>query len=1049
MSRKAVLATLVAVALVVGSEAALTAPADVLREGFLRPPVSARPQVWWHWMNGNVSRAGITADLEAMAKVGIGGAQIFDASDDIPAGPVAFASEEWQSLVRFAAQEAKRLGLELAIHNCSGWSSSGGPWVAPSNAQKRVVFTETAVKGGSRFCGKLPAPPDPYGYYRDIAVLAVKTPAAELRRMEDYGVSVSRRSAEDVTFRFAKAFPASGLSFACPTADPRYADYYVTVRADGECLVDGRRVCIKVMGDRNRVGIYVPFAHQVSARQIDVKFAYKGGSKGGTRQPKIEALRIESGFRTPDLASKALAIRYDSYPRANPPVTDDQIVPETDVKVLARGKAAAETVEWDVPDGAWTLIRFGYACDGAKNRPGSFAGVGLEADKLDARAVDAHYREFRRLVPSPEEGLTTLIVDSYEVGCPNWTESFEEEFRKRCGYDIVPHLVKLTGRIVGGVRETEKALADYRRTVADLFAENYGRRFAELCHRDGYLFELEGYGDCPSSDFEYGRWADIPMGEFWAHAGHDSLTGNTRYAGFVSHVWGQRFAASESFTADPRNGCWQKDAFGLKRQGDCAYASGVNRIVYHRYAHQPWTNPTRYPGMTMGPHGTHFERTLTWWEQSAEWLKYQARCQWMLQEGTFVADALCFCGEDAPHCGWTYPLEHWHEYETAKLPVPDGYAFDCCAVDALEAAKVEDGQVVVPGGVRYAVLGLPDEAGIGPRARAAIGRLVAAGAKTVPHWELPKALAEAVRRPDFQSDRTDARWIHRRMRDGSEFYFVAFCNTNAAKATCTFRVSGKIPEMWCPVTGRHWRANDWREADGLTTVRFPINPIASVFIVFRPAAIATAPVEPERTLTRETAVEGAWSVSFPAKFAPNPLAKGTDETVEFPELVSWTERQERDIRYFSGTATYRKTIACAPPKGGERLMLDLGEVKNFADVTVNGRPYPTLWKPPFRIDITDILNSSTSQPLNISIRVTNLWVNRLIGDDALPVDCEWNGEGRVGLKVIPAWVLNGESSPSGRLTFTTWRHWLKDDQPLASGLLGPVKLLHLTAVSIN
>lgn len=1008
-------------------------PADGLKDGFLHPPASARPQTWWHWMNGNVSRPGITADLEAMARVGIGGAQIFDASDSVPAGPVAFASEEWRALVRFAAQEAKRLGLELAIHNCSGWSSSGGPWIAPSNAQKQVVSTETPVKVGSRFRGILPPPPNPYGYYRDIAVIAVKTPAAELRRMEEHGVSVSHHGAADVTFRFADEFPASGLSFACPTAVPRYADYYVTVKADGECVVDARRVCIKVMGDRNRLGIYVPFARRIAARRYDVTFKYKGGAL----PPKVESLRIESGYRTPDLASKALAIRYDSYPRRNPEAQADQIVARDDVKVLARGEAAAEMVEWNASEGEWTLIRLGYACDGAKNRPGSFAGVGLEADKLDAHAVEAHYREFRRLIPSPEEGLSTLIVDSYEVGCPNWTETFEAEFLNRRGYDIVPHLVALTGRIVGSVPETEKVLADYRRTVADLFNENYGRHFAELCHRDGYLFQLEGYGDCPASELEYGRWADVPMGEFWGHAGHGSQTGNTRYAGFVSHVWGRRFAASESFTTDLRNGRWLKDAFGLKRQGDCVYAAGVNRIVYHRYAHQPWTEPTRYPGMTMGPHGTHFERTLTWWEQSAAWLTYQSRCQWMLQEGVFVADALCYCGEDAPHCGWTYPLEHWHEYATAKPPVPEGYAFDCCALDALEAAKVENGQVVVPGGVRYAVLGLPGDEGLGARSRAAIDRLVAAGAKAVPFRDLPKALMEAGRASDFQSDREDARWIHRRHADGSEAYFVTFANTEEARTVCRFRVTGKVPELWNPETGEVCRAVDWVPEGAMTKVAFEIRPIGSMFIVFRPEGLATAPVCRPRTLRRTEEVKGPWTVSFPAKFAPNPLAKGADETAEFPELVSWTERPERDIRYFSGTATYRKTIVCAVPSAEERLMLDLGEVKNFADVTVNGRRYPTLWKPPFRVDVTDEVKDGR---LAVEVKVTNLWVNRLIGDDALPSDCEWDGEGRVGLKDIPAWVRNGEPSPSGRLTFTTWRHWLKSDHPLVSGLLGPVTL---------
>ena len=1018
---------------------ALTASADALREGFVAPPVSARPQVWWHWMNGNVSKDGITADLEAMAKVGIGGAQIFDASDDIPAGSVAFGSEEWKSLVRFAAQEAKRLGMELAIHNCSGWSSSGGPWIAPSNAQKRVVFTETVVKRGTRFDGVLPMPKETHGFYRDIAVLAVKTPPAERLRMEDYGVEVTSTGPEKMSFRFARPFPAAGLSFACPKADPRYADYYVTVEADGERLVEARRVGIKVMGDLNRSFIFVPFAHSVEAQRVDVEFACRiGSSKGGRTRPKIVSPRIEAGYRTPDLASKTLDLRYDSYPRQNPSPAADQVLGLDDVKVLARGGAAAKPVVWAAPDGEWTLIRFGYACDGAENRPASFAGAGLEVDKLDARAVDAHYAAFRQLIPSRGEGLTTLIVDSYEVGCPKWTDAFEREFMSRRGYDIVPHLVVLTGRIAGSVEETENALADFRRTVCELFAENYGRHFAELCHRDGYLFELEGYGDCPSSDFEYGRWADVPMGEFWAHGGHADTTGNTRYAGFVSHVWGKRFAASESFTAGPGAGRWLKDAFGLKRQGDCVYAAGVNRIVYHRYAHQPWTDPPRYPGMTMGPHGTHFERTITWWEQSAEWLRYQSRCQWMLQEGVFVADALCFCGEESPNCGWTYPLEHWHEYETAKLPVPDGYAFDCCAVDALEEAKAVNGQVVVPGGVRYAVLGLPDEIGMGPRARAAVRKLEAAGVKTVHYRKLPHALGEMKLRPDFTSDRNDARWIHRRYADGGDAYFVAFGNTNETEVTCTFRVSGKIPEMWCPVTGRHWRANEWWEADGMTKVRFPIDPIASVFVVFRPAALATAPVEPPRTIAKETPVSGGWTVAFPAKFSPNPLAKGPEEAVFFPDLVSWTERPERNIRCFSGSATYEKTIECAVPREGERVVLDLGEVKNFADVSVNGHRYPTLWKPPFKVDVTDAAKSGR---LTVEVKATNLWVNRLIGDDALSEDCLWNGRGRVGLKEIPAWVRNGEPSPSGRLTFTTWRHWLKDDKPLVSGLLGPVKLL--------
>lgn len=1008
--------------------------ADGLKDGFCHPPASSRPQVWWHWMNGNVTKEGITADLESMAKVGIGGAQLFDVSDGIPAGTVAFGSEEWQSLVRFAAREAKRLGLEFSMHNCSGWSSSGGPWVVASNAQKRVVFTETTVKGGIRYESVVKAPPDEHGYYRDIAVLAVKKPSSEQVRMEDFGVEVISNGSNSVSFRFPNGFRSSGLSFTCPTVADRYADYYVTIRADGETIVDSRRVCIKVMGDQNRFPIYVPFARRVEARKFDVTFSHKKRSP----RPVVDSLRLEAGYRTPDLASKALGIRYDSYPRQNLKPELDQIVDPVDVLVLARGEAAAKPIVWDVPEGEWSIIRLGFACDGSKNRPGSFAGEGLEIDKLDPVAVESYYREMRRIIPSPEEGLSTLIIDSYEVGLPNWTENFEREFQKRRGYDIVPNLATLAGWVIGSSEKTEAFLADYRLTVCELFDDNYGRKFAELCHKDGYLLEMEGYGDCPSSDLEYGRWADVPMGEFWAHQGHASGTGNTRYAGFVSHVWGKRFAASESFTSGPATGRWLKDAFGLKRQGDCVYAAGVNRIVYHRFVHQPWTNPTRYPGMTMGEHGTHFERTLTWWNQATEWLSYQSRCQWMLQEGVFSADALFFCGDDAPNCGWTYPLEHWHEYATAKLPIGVGYAFDCCAIDALEAARVESGTIVVPGGVRYSVLGVPDASTLGERSRVAIERLVAAGAKVVPIGDVEKTLREMGRGDDFLSDRDDARWIHRRYGDGSESYFVSFANTNQVQTICRFRVTGMVPELWNPETGDICRAKEWSDDGSSTSLALDMRPIGSMFVVFRPRSIAVAPICKTMVKKGETQVSGSWTVSFPSKFAPNMLVDGADENLEFPTLVSWTERPERDIRYFSGSATYRKTVNCLIPTCNERIVLDLGDVRNFADVTVNGHCFPTLWKPPYSVDVTGL---AAGGKLNIEVKITNLWINRLIGDDALPVDCDWNGEGRGGLKRIPEWVNKGEPSPSGRLTFTTWRHWLKGDKPKTSGLLGPVRLL--------
>ena len=981
-----------AVLSVVGTVSALT-----LEEGFKAPPPDARPQELYFMMNGNVTKEGITCDFEAIAKAGLGGMLMMDiASAHMPYGEVEFNTPEWFALMRHAHNEAKRLGLEMSMTTCSGWATAGGPWNVPSNAMKKVVYTETRLKGPVTFRGRLPRTKEDNGFYDDIAVLAFPTPSGNLR--------LSR---------------------------------------------------------------------------LENKTYVKRGPVN-----RDEGLRAEA----------------------------DQIVPKGRILDLTARMSGDGQLEWEVPDGDWTILRVGYVCNGVCNRPAARGGKGLEVDKLSASALEFHAEQYaarlckefgvERGTGNGERGtgLTGIEVDSYEAGSQNWTQGFEKKFEERMGYSLLPYLPVFSGRIVGSVDESERFLEDFRRVVSDLLAENFSGALAAFCHRHGVKFLLEPYGkSVPADNLQYGRHADIPMSEFWSRSGvGEHVVDEKRYiriAAHVAHVWGKRYAGAESFTADPSlGGRWRATPFGMKAQTDRAFAQGINRIVYHRFTHQPWPGNQYLPGMTMGRWGSHIDRTQTWWHIAPEWFRYQSRCQWMLQEGTFVADVLYFCGENVPNAGATVFSD-----TTGKLRLPAGYDWDICSADALEELKVVDGRIVVPGGVSYALLVLPLEEAVSERVLKSVNRLLDAGAKVCAPVKPTRAFglrgfpesdarirasvdetwkkgvlacrpAVALKRlgiaPDFASTETDpksgAAYIHRRSA-AADWYFVALNNETNVTFEASFRITGKAPEIWDAETGEICDAANWRVEGGRTVVAMEFKPSGSAFVVFRRGtgngeqgmATSTTSVQQQESVP----FVGPWQVTIPVDWYTGGNAV---KTFTWPSLKDWTSDDDPDVKYFSGTVTYSKRFALPPPPVGQsprdrRVFLDLGEVKNFAEVTVNGKSYPPLWRPPFRLDITDAVKTASVQqqgravaprpPLSfdLEIKVTNLWPNRLIGDDALPEDCEWkgtirNGLKEIGVKEIPQWVKDGKRSPTGRHTFTTWRHWAKDEDPLPSGLLGPVQL---------
>jgi hypothetical protein len=987
------------------------APDDALETGFLNPPASAKPQTWWHWMNGNITQAGLTADLEAMKQIGLGGATIVNVSEGIPHGPVNFMSPEWRDDFKFAIQEANRLGLEICVENCAGWSSSGGPWNTPTNAMQRVTTSEVRVTGPTNFTAVLPQPPTKLDFYRDIAVLAfqdVENPAT------------------------------------------------------------------------------------------------------------IQNLTAKDGLNGREVLSSSNA--SDSTAGA---------IPEREIVDLTSKLGTGGKLHWRVPAGKWVILRVGYTLTGVKNHPAPPEGTGLECDKLSQAALDEHWNGFMQKIlddigPLAGKTLDSSLIDSYEVGGQNWTKNFRAEFRKRCGYDLERFLPVFAGHVVESPAVSERFLWDVRRIIADLFAENYYGHFSKLCREHGLFSAVEPYTG-PYESLHCGASLGVVMGEFWAGSQGDP---SVKLAASIAHIYGKTIVGAESFTASPQNGRWQNDPCSLKPLGDLMFCQGVNRYVFHRYAMQPWTN--RWPGMTMGQWGIHFERTETWWSQGKPWIDYITRCEFLLQQGRAVEDAAHFDGQSAPV-----------EMRVGNPPLPPGYDFDAMDADVLlHGATVKNGRLTLASGANYAALILrPDDINMTPQLLERLRKLVRAGATVVgprpqhsPSLEdyprcdaqvkkiagelwgkcdgttitehdfgkgrviwgksLADVFAEQNLKPDFEfhgaSKQTHLAYTHR-VAGATDIYFVSNQRRQFDSADCTFRVSGKIPELWHPDTGVIEPAPVWSEHDGRTTVRLDFQPAGSVFVIFRQAARGAnhvvaaaasfadkssgnpAPLwglsvtggSPVVTAWSDSQVElreadgkvlhadaagvpapqeisGPWRLSFPPNW-------GAPPSVTLDKLISWTDDTNAGVRYFSGTATYEKEIEIPAERlaAGRELWLDLGVVKDFAEVSLNGHDSGVLWKPPFRVNVTAAAKPGANKLL---VKVTNLWPNRLIGDEQLPPDVQWNGKQLAGW---PQWFLDGKPSPTGRFTFTTWHHWTKDSPLLESGLLGPVTLQTAEIIRAN
>ncbi len=1075
-------------------------PAPDWEEVFRHPPAAARPHVWWHWMNGNVDAEGARRDLAWMASVGIAEAHIFEGGMGTPKVVPErrpFMSPGWQEALKASTQTAFRLGMILGLATSPGWSVTGGPWVAPEDAMKKLVWSRTQIAGGQHFHGVLPQPPavaGPYQdvplsllrpgehdgpqFYRDSRVLAMLVPPEVLPTPQitaSGGAKLAPEALSNQRFADGQSVPLVdgaawvAYSFATPQTlrsatvglpapsgfgmlNPPLAR--LEVSDDGQNwrkLADLPPTPAPALAMPMRSASFAP----VTTRHIRLlltpdpapgfadQFTFAPGAvKPPFAGPPPKAFQLsEFTLSTQPLLSRAAEkagfSTLDDYQAATdgpaPGVDPAQVID------ISAHMAPDGTLDWTPPPGRWLVLRLGFSLTGHQNGPAPEEATGLEVDKLSAPRVAAyldHYLGLYRKVLGDKAfgpgGLTSLLSDSIEAGPQNWTETLPAEFTRRRGYDPLPWLPALTGQIIGDTKRTEGFLYDWRRTIAELYADAHYATIASAAHANQLIYSAEALEDHRpqlGDDMAMRARADVPMGAMWTvDSGakpSPTYVADLKGAASVANLYGKPVVAAESMSAFGRP--WAFAPVDLKPTVDLEFALGVNRIHIHESAHQPL--PDAAPGLALATFlGQYFNRNETWAPLASGWISYLSRSSALLQQGRHSADIAYFYGEEAPLTSLygDHPLGD----------VPAGYDYDFVNAEALATRlAVKDGRLVTPDGQSYRLLMLGGDSArmtlptlrhlrdllaagatvVGKRPQgspsladdpAQVGALVDQlwsdgrhGAVPGLYADLPSALGALGLAPDWRWDGAGGLAVLHRHGAQGDLWFVSNRSGKAVSGTLDLRITGRLPELWHADTGRIEPVS-YSIAQGRTHIPLTLPRDEAVFVVFRkPTEVAalTVPNAPPRVIAR---LADGWQRSFQN-------GRGAAEGTRPAALGDWSKDADPGIRHFSGLATYSRKLTL--PKGWHaprgRVEIDLGDVKDVADVAVNGQRAGVAWKPPYRVDVTGLLHAGANR---VTVRVANLWVNRLIGDQQA-------GASKVAFVTGPTYQADAPLRPSGLL----------------------------------
>lgn len=1087
-----------------GVLAVSAAPTHLVDEAFQNPPREAGVRCWWWWLNSNVTKEAITRDLEAMHDKGFSGAMIFDANGAdqkgnarVPNGPM-FGGEKWTELYLHALQEAQRLDLKIGLSIQSGWNL-GGPGVTLDDKAKQITASEIRVDGAAEINRKLPVPKSNYEYYRDICVLAYPVKVAEelpfkLRassaqsnhsvdhiRSDGFWVSggtnrgqgPTQQSPEWIEFTFEKTVAVSGLNL---TGRKGYGPKVCRLESVDTkqktktfMLKDGSNQLSfdAVAGTTLRIVFedsYDP-SHPDAPRNVQVMSAQlldeQGNDLNGRAAP-IRDLTAKTGAK--ELGGSAPDCRFllNDFPA----VDGEADTAFEEIIDLTENVSEDGTLKWLAPAGPWTILRIGYTPTRAHVSTSSDNWQGHVLDYLSKEVFNRYWDDvvdplLKKAGPMAGTVLTQLETDSWECGGLNWSPTFAEDFKRYNGYDLIRYLPVIAGKIVESREASNAFLADFRKTIAHCVSENHYKTFAENAARYniGIQPECSGPHAGPIDGIKNYSHSDIVMSEFWAPSPHRPNPADrffVKQASSAAHIYGKRIVGAEAFTTIGPH--WNDLLWHAQKPSmDYEFCAGLNMVFFHTFTCSP--QEMGLPGQEYFA-GTHVNPQVTWWNESDVFMDYINRIQSVVQKGAFVADVLYYYGDHVPNIAVNKGFN-----QAGSLP---GYDYDVTNEDILLQLTVTHGRIVVPGGVRYRVLVLPDHKVLSLAALKKVDGLLAQGATVLgskPERLVSRVGGDAAQRefhavadklwgespaqtgqkkvgkgrlvwgqssrsllqadglaPDFEALNTkrqsDYEYIHYTI-EGADVYFVCNQTTQTREVELAFRVKGRQPELWDPATGEIRIANAFAINGEQTTVPVRFDPHGSLFIIFRSETESTGKAGSNVPLWQEQQnIIGPWDVSF------DPQWGGPDKPVRFDRLSSWTKHRDPGIKYYSGKAVYRTTFNLNKVTTGEPLALELGSVKDvgIARVTLNGQDLGVLWRAPFRVDISKAAQSGEN---TLEIMVVNSWHNRVMGDEPLPQDKRFT---QTNIRVVK----------KGRFK------WKLEE----SGLLGPVRILQ-TKIKTN
>ena len=1050
------------------------------QHSFTNPPRQARPYVWWHWINGNTSKDGIRKDLEWMDRIGIAGFHQFDAGGSMMQGlpPIVpetpYLSDAWKENFAYAIALADSLGMEIGIASAPGWSSTGGPWVAPEDGMKKLTWRTMEVEGNGK-SQTLPLP-EPYKnigrfqnvsagmyapvfeqmtqWYADVAVVAVRVPEAE-KSMLELGATVSTSGGDftveqltngDLNDGSELALNKEGthawIQYAFPKAvtirsmtlvggqvqgqfDPeRTYDNTLLCSLDGNTWTEVMRVPSSNLA---QITVDIPettarfFRLTVLNPVPDYSLIYYGAPLVIPTGTAIHEWKLNTVYKVNHAEEKAgFASPGDLL--ALPTPTTDAAVPET-IDLTDQVKDGVLT--WNVPAGKWRIYRFGASLTGKQNHPAPPEATGLEVDKLDPDAWNRYFHTYLDLYKDAadgllgERGIQYLMIDSYEAEQMTWTPRMETAFQDARGYALRPWLPALAGEIIDSSDATEAFLFDWRETLGELFAANYDRVndiLREYGMKGRYTESHENARTFVGDGMDPKRSASVPMAAIWTVDAAESIAyqADIRESASTAHLYGQNLVAGESFTTNGMlGGAYTWYPGNLKEVADVALLSGLNRFFIHESTHQP--SDDHRPGLGLLIFGQWFSRHETWAEYAGYWMDYLARSSYYLQAGKNVADILWFYGEDTNIAS---------AYGKALPPVPEGYSYDFCSPHAL---------LNVPAVADYKVLALGEHARVmSLEVLRKLHQLVSEGVFLIGE--------EPVGQTGLGDDSDEFASLK------ADIWHTGRSNVWTGSVAEGLQRSGVAPDFQSSAPGvrfvhRKEGARDiyWvrnfsgapvdtdivlRDARGTLTVMDPVSgePVFGVLqgsrlhlgvddALFIVADPSATPLVEPKPL--QPSGEVALKGPWTVSFEGQDAPEGARN---YQELCSLTESEEPAVKYFSGTATYRNTFKLSRKNLSAALSIDLGEVGQMADVYVNGEHAGFLWKAPYRLVYKGPLKPGKN---TIEVKVVNTWVNRLIGDGQPGV------EGR-SYTPVAFYGVKSLSQDMGTLS--------------PSGLMGPVRL---------